>query len=340
MTLTDILRTQTRETRDALERCTEKISRIGRQKNSEQTRIETIQKEIDEKNRRLQEIESEVNNIENQINDLHYKQECLGVESSNLEEELPAARKEKHNAQKNSERLAYEVQHLIKEKLRIQEKFLSEQRDALRSYLEGLEGRLADRIAGQEEVFERITSRGNLEKARHEDPKVMRLWEERSELQKLLKVAEVPTIQNRLAKQIQDIEREIDARFPGALKVQPAMGDDSKTEEIFFFSTGGGKTSVLLPVSATKWEAIEKKMDDQGSSTLRLIWAIAKALQLNAENAKIYRYRDYFTLKISKDLTASSEHPNISMPLPGSGDITFILSKLPQNIEEAVRHEG
>jgi hypothetical protein len=168
----------------------------------------------------------------------------------------------------------------------------------------------------------------------------MRLWEERSELQKLLKVAEVPTIQNQLAKQIQDIEGEIDARFPGALKVEPTTDDDSKTEEIFFFSIGGGKASVLLPVSATKWEDIEEKMDDQASSTLRLIWAIARALQLNTENAKISRYHDYFTLKISKDLTASSEYPNISMPLPGSGHITFILSKLPQNIEEAIRHEG
>jgi len=113
-----------------------------------------------------------------------------------------------------------------------------------------------------------------------------------------------------------------------------------QTEEIFFFSNGSNKLYILLPITPKKWMSLQTGIIDvQASSTLRLIWAIAGSLGLNGKNARIYNFCEFFTLEISKDLFESSEHTNISMPLPGNGEVSFVLSKLPKNIMEAIRHE-
>jgi hypothetical protein len=340
MTFTEILRMQTRETRDAFKLCTDTIKRTGRQHKSELIRIEILQRDIEQKNFRLEQINNQVNNIQNQIEDLLNQQQSLQNELYNLEEERLMIYKEKHTAHNISEKLQHKIQQLVNEKLQIKKKQISKQRDAIRFYIEGLEGRLVDRVTTQERISERVMSQKKFEKARHEDPEVMRLWEERLELKNLLEMARVSTIRGQLTNQIKKIEREIDSRFPGVLQRETNYDNNLQTEEIFFFSNGSNKLYILLPITPKKWMSLQTGIIDvQASSTLRLIWAIAGSLGLNGKNARIYNFCEFFTLEISKDLFESSEHTNISMPLPGNGEVSFVLSKLPKNIMEAIRHE-
>jgi hypothetical protein len=256
------------------------------------------------------------------------------------EENVKAALGQRKQAKSQAESLDFQIKKLVDEKTRLYHRLMSTRVTALRSYLEEFEIRLGQRISAQEDMSEKIAAQKRFEEARHEDAKVMEMHEARAELQKLLKVSNVPAVREQLELQLRDIDRQIETLFPGALSIEQGAGSVSEIEEIFFSSTRDPGMRIFLPVSRSNWTALTKgEMDSNMVGALRLIWALAKGLELTGSNARFQTVKDFVVLDIDMDPSSSSDLPDISMPLPDSGTIAVLLSKVPHEVQEAIAYE-
>ena len=353
MTLTDLLRTQTLEVQDALNGCENRIRGLGSEKRTYLSQIEVLESEINAKRAQVsqeeslvRQVEVEIRDIERKIEELRHLQDQLierkkgiSLGLTNVEQEINSLSEQKKRAKTTLEEHEGEVRQLIIEKERWRKRLLSARRIAVRTYLGDLGNRLIQIMASQEEQSEKMLARKRLEEARHQDHEIMNLYEARTELQKLLKIANITAVRQQLEQQLKQVELQIETCFPGALRNEVQPGSDSQIEEIFFAVDRSDRSRILLPISLQTWGQIARgEVGKDSQSALRLIWGVGRALgKMGALRLKVQD--DLVVMTVSIDLTSAGDLPDISMPLPGSGIVSLLFSKLPHELQEAISDE-
>jgi len=354
LTLQELLRLHTQEVQNALQNCEDNIRRLGSQRQAELQHAESLQTDIDSKSREeaerrrlLDDSAAKIRELEKQIEELRRECERIAEQRQTLtsaltsaEEEAKAAVGQRKKAKTQAEGLEFQIKKLVEEKTRLNHRLTSARLTAFRAYLEEFETRLIQKISAQEDRSEKIVSQKRFEQSRHEDAKVMEMYEARTELQKLLKVSNVPAVRDQLELQLRGIDRQIETLFPGALSIETEIGGVSEIEEIFFSSARESGARIFLPISRATWSAVTKgEMDSNAATALRLVWVLAAGLKLTGTNARFQTGKDFIVMDIDMDLASSSEWPDISMPLPGSGSIALLHSKIPHEVQEAIAYE-
>lgn len=70
------------------------------------------------------------------------------------------------------------------------------------------------------------------------------------------------------------------------------------------------------------------------------MWGMARGLGIIGKNSRIKDLQGFVMLELDTGLSPAAESFDISMPLPGSGTVAFLLSKLPRELQEALKHEN
>ncbi len=355
MTLQELLRVHTREAHDALQSCEDKIRDLGSERRAELNQTEALQAEIDskrgdeeQKRHSLEDSAAKIRDLERQIEDLRLERDQLAEQSQRLtrvvmdvENEVNAVFERRKKAKTRADNLEHQIKELVVEKERYHNRLRLGYRTAFNAYLDDLGTRLAREIAVHEERSEKVASRKKLEQARHENTEIMNLYEARTELQKLLKVSNVAAVREQLGQQLRDVESQIEALFPGALAVESRSEGTSQIEEIFFLLNDDGSTHIFLPISSRTWKALaDGDLSAPASCALRLVWGLARGLGVTGSNARLKTRGDFVQLEVALDLDLTADSVDISMPLPGSGTVAFLLSKLPREVQEAIQHEN
>lgn len=241
---------------------------------------------------------------------------------------------------------AHERDKLIEEKKRLEEKVFTSLREGFFAYLEEVERGLSTLTASQHEKAARLEARQRFEEARHRDSAVMTLYEQRVELQKFLRQASVPLVREQLQAALDRCEAEIESRFPGALAVEDDVGGASEeVVEIFFVGDAQHVNRLFLPISKRTWEALrdtpaEAYTSDQ-LSALRVVWGLGKWLADNGVDLRLVRIveqGEMFVMLVKTDVSKLRGAPTI--PLPGSGELTVAIRKLPEDVERALKYES
>lgn len=354
MTLQEFLRIHTQEVQTALKSCEDHIQHLGSQRRAELEQAEGLQSEIDSKRKEEEEKRhlfdgstAKIRDLERQIEELRRECERIAEERQTLtsdltraEDHVKAAAGQRKKARTQAESLEFQIKKLVEEKARLHDRLMSARLNAFHAYLEEFEARLVQQISAQEDRSEKIISQKKLEQARHEDAKVMEMYEARTELQKLLKVSNVPAVRHQLELQLREIDRQLENLFPGALSIETEIDGVAEIEEIFFASARESGTRIFLPISRTAWSALAKGESDFNASTaLRLVWALSKGLELTGANARFQAGKDFVALDLDMDLGSSSDWPDIAMSLPGSGTIALLPSRIPHEVQEAIAYE-
>lgn len=346
MTLKELLRQHTCQIQDALTVCEEQIRSAGSQKRAESAHIDSLQKEIDSKQleeeslrHHLAENQAQIRELERKIEELRDKEKGVKQTIKEAAVKTETAILERKKTSKRTVDLEHDISSMVLEKQHLKSSLWSGCLVAFKTYLKDIEIQLARSLELQEERGDKETAKLALEKARHEKPEVMDLYEAKVEIQKLLGLSNVKAVRNQLEQQLQRIESEIEKMFPGALSV--TQQTDRGLDVVELFAVGEpGSTRIFLPISARTWESLrDNQISHFTTASLRLVWALAKGLGLDSSHCKLVPRDDFIYLETKKDLKSISATDNVSMQLPGSSAIALSVSKIPEEIEEALSHE-
>lgn len=343
MTLNDIVREKTSDIKNALTNYENTIRHYGKQKKSLikqreklQDEIGNIQSDCDKKKKLLISIETEIDNLESKIEELRKNHSTVRDEINNIENHLIKTNKDVRQSIKQISSIGHEIQEKVAEKKRLDNTLRSKLLESFQEYIRISERKIVSLIETQKDKKVQLTARKKLEIARHDDPRVMELWEGRQELTKFLKSSSVGVIRKQLEKNLHKIEEDIDMDFPGALSVEISDTNQLEIEEIF---VSENMSELFLPISSKTWDLMDSNISEDISleaySALKVIWEFAKGFDLNIDNARFKKDKDLISLQIDKKIEFTSE--SFSMTLPVSGEISFVLQKLPQEIEEVIK---
>jgi hypothetical protein len=174
-----------------------------------------------------------------------------------------------------------------------------------------------------------------LKKARHTDPEVGRLCEQREELQKFLSTATVPEVRAILQASVRGIEVQLDKRFPGGL-VPPPHEDGGQIDELLYYSQGG-RVVFLLPVDSAAWSAASA--DDPTENADRamcLVWSFLREMKLKCEDGEFSIWRGQPVFKSRFEPADVAILQGFSVRDHGSVLARFVLSAVPTEVQEAL----
>jgi len=188
----------------------------------------------------------------------------------------------------------------------------------------------------EEQRADTVRAFEEFKKARHADPDISRLCEQREELQKLLNTAMVPGVRDILQTSLKGIEDQLGARFPVAL-TPPRPTSENQIIELMSYCNQDNKTVFFLPIDPTAWSATTD--NEQTEEAMRLVWHFLHELNLRTEDGKFisYRRRPAFESRFGLEDVAILQ--GFSVRRHGSVVMQFVLSSVPIELQEALVYE-
>jgi hypothetical protein len=358
MSLIDLIRENTKDMRDTIAELERSRLREISQLNAAEERfkrassiISSQHKQQDEKKSRLKSIGETIRGINQQIDELEAQKQRLLSTLLERQQELEASRQSLSEAEAESNKAQHaareekrvledierRVDLLEKETIRNQLKLREVHSQTLDQHLSELEAMFEQEFQEQTKRSETLVSLEAFKRLRHEKREVGDLCDARDEWKKIVKTASVPTVKIAAESELRRIETEIDKLFPGAIKAEAALRHADFIEELHYFVDSQNRTVLLLPFSKDVWNSL-----NAGTQSLKekvavyFFGALAKAI--GAEPGKFhYECGNNFVMLVSEIATETYREKNdLVIPLPGGGSISFILSTLPNEIQEAL----
>lgn len=362
MTLQEIVQQQTQEARTALadmDKCRRDLLRQragleGRLKRAttEIAQFRTLEKE---RKRLISEAEDKEIEIQQQLEDIDRQRTLLierllekREERDNADSLMKDARDRTEQAQKVIKDIGSEknaLEHMLeaheKEKSRHQARLGDSLLRALDLRMDKMKRRIDQAFAGEEERQKRLAAAEAFNNAREKDAEIKDLCGQRDQMSELISLATVPAVKAMLRESLQKIERDLQARYPGALEIEEAVPETTVAEELHYYVDSRGNTCILVPVSCSAWESIE---NGSGGPTedrsMRLLWALIKGNGLGSEDGEfqITRHGCIFCGRFGDEEIVLRD--GFSLDMAGSGSMEFRFMPLPAEIQEALLDEA
>lgn len=362
MTVADVIRQQTLPTRDKLTGLDRKIADAEAARNAAEERVRRASTEITrqrtletERKKALGAASEKVAVAERDLDELDRKRlEAIDVlvrlrdEHKSVSHSLREAQGATEAAETEFRREQRPKQDAEAELTRIRTDRAEEEITFCRSLLKALDihleqqtGILQAAFSTQEQRSKTLREFEAFRKARHTDAEIMRLWEEREEIRKLLGNVMVPGVKAMLQDSLKKIEDSLIKRFPTALGLPDAVPPDNWIEELLFYRDKEGKAIFLLPVRAADWDAAQEiSISETTTKNMCLVWNMIKELNLRTEDGDFVTVqgRPVFASRFDLEDVAILQQ-GFAVKYEGTDVIRFVLATVPTELQEALSHE-
>ncbi len=298
-----------------------------------EARICEIERDLDEIDRRRQEL------IELLISQRDDKQklELLCREAARRVESAQAAAR---NEQRSRDSCEHQLHDLEREIAREQQRLAEAHRQAVRLYVDRVGRNLEEAFAGREQAQRRAAAAQALKKARHEDPGVADLCEQRDQLLRLIELATVPGVNSMLKEALQRVEARLNEQFPGALAMESESTAVQKVEQLHYYVDSSNNVLFILPIRPSVWQAIANGEVSEGTTAgVHFIWSMAKGLRLKPSDGEFICKHGYCFFSATFGAEAVPAMDRFTVPTGGPCAFIFEMSQLDESVQEALRHE-
>jgi hypothetical protein len=363
MKVADVIRQQTLAIRDALSSLDQRLEQAEAQSSAADERVKRASTEItrqraleSERKRSLNSISKKKEEKQRILDELDRKRQEALDELDRYREEHNSIAQSLREAQRATEIASTEIVREQKAKqdaessiAKIRDDRAEKEKELRSMVLKALDMYLDQQAANIQAAFSSHAQRAKgrrafeeFKKARHTDPEIAKLCDERDELHKLFTEAMVPGVKDKLRAVLKPIEDEIDRRFPGALHLpEAAPPNDSQIEELLYFCNREGKAIFLLPISITDWSAAETQaFTDRTSNAMCLVWNMVRELKLKTGDGAFTTVRGRAVFASRFDLEDVAILEGFSVKGQDSVVLHFILSSIPTELQEALSHEN
>jgi len=362
MSIAEFIRQHTLNVRDAIAALEEQIVRAEGQRNAADERVKRSSTEITRQRALETERKRSVNSASEKVTEAQRvleeidrrRQQALEVlircqdEQKDVEKTLANAQRatgaalseirREQTAQQEAEELLVRVRAEIKEQgavyrhslLKALEVYVDQQIQQVHASFDSREQQM--KVLRDFEIFKR---------ARHEDPEIGGLCDQRDELRKLLNTAMVPGVRAMLQTSLTEIETKLVKRYPVALQIPHAADQDNRIEEMLFYCDRNGKAIFFLPIKEADWlAAANQDIYAQTSEAMCLVWTMIRELNLRTEDGDfaVVNGRPAFASRF--DLEEVAILQGFSVKCENQVVLRFVLSSVPAEVQEALSHEG
>jgi len=361
MSVSDVIRNCTLAVRDAIKSIDEHISAVAGQRVASQERVKNSTTEItrqhaleSERKKLVDAVAEKVAEAKRILDDIERKrQEALNA-FLRCQEEQNGAALSLRDAQGATETALREIRKEQKSQQdaetllsKLHEERVEKQAELRRALLEALEKYLKQQAEQVHAAFSTQEQRAKImmefeafKKARHSDPEIAKLCDQRDELRKFLNTATVSGVKGMLEESLKAIEDQIIKKFPNALQVPENAFKDSQSEDLLFYCDRNGKAVFLLPVRAGDWDAAGKgEITESANNTMCLIWNMIQELDLKTHDGDFISVQGHPAFASRFDLEEVAILQGFNVKSRDSVVLRFVLSALPSELQEAITYE-
>ena len=361
MTIADLIRQNTLDIRDSLTQLENLVGASENELAAAEERIKRCGTELtrqraleSERKRSLSEISDKVQKAQSALDEIERRRQEALENFINCQEELNQIDVSFRSAQTSAHKILSDIrkEQDLKQKAEaalatLRADRTEKQHAHYRAILESLDCYLGNQyelfqnaFSSEEEQKKARREFEEFKKARHTDPLISKLCEQRDELRKFLASAAVEDVRALLESALKNVEEQLIRRFPRALQSPENLPKDSKIEELLYYCNRNGKVVFLLPIDSNKWSSIALgEISSDISNSLCLIWNIIRGLNLKANEGKFIIYRDHAAFESCFDLEDVAYLQNFDLNCEGTIVMRFALASVPKELQEALIYE-
>ena len=350
MELYDLLRHKTNDIRSALNQLNnERVPSLGQKIKALEKQYGDIETEIADKTEHVKNLKSRLDAIAQRLRQLEEEKDRLQAERPQILDELNVIEEELKRRRSDKERLAEQIAELkaslheaVEERNILNKELRQRELEALQTYLSETRSRLNELAMISKDLAQKRAMRKRLEEQRHRDPNIMSLWERRVELRKLLRETRIEANRQALECLLQEVEKEIEERFPGALEVESSGLDSVPQETLYAIQYPETETlAVLLPISREDFDLLRNNHTDPLLVLLlRLGWALARQAATAPLDCLIKLGSHDWVIAIFKKPESDIIGKVFPVPLSGGETLTLRVKLLPHELQDLVCHEA
>ena len=362
MTIDEIARDRSREVRDTLAHLDRRLSDLLQQKQAAEDRLRRAAAEVNryhdaegdakrqvaeadervaEVQRKLDEIEQQRSRLIDELMELRSNRQRIETQTREAKEAGQKLEADFRQAREQSGRVEEEVRGLQEEKGRHGAALRRAFQQAFREYQERLSGVIRDALRGEEVRRQRAVEIEALKRARHEDPRVADLCDQRDQYRDLLAAPTlVPAVRDSLQGLLRNVEGQLQHIYPKALAFDEQPTAEETVADLCFFRDATGRIVITLPIDETTWlHLAEGRGEPNATAAAAGVWAVAKGLRLKPADGEFSLVGGYCAYPVELGEDETSVLAATVVPL-GSGSFQLRFVRLPAEIEEAIRDEA
>ncbi len=361
MTLQDAVREHARETADSLalvdERRKDATARQAaaeeriKRASTEITKQRTLENErkrlVADADERLKEIQLRLDEIDRQRQEILERWTEKAEEKEKAERLLRESRSETDQAEaayrkatEERDRQIASLRQVEEEKLRYESRLREAYRKAVGAYLRELGKRVEQALVSEEERTRRQAQAEAFRRARHEDYEIGNLCDQRDQFRELIRLTKVPAVADTLRRELDKVEQELNAKYPGALSIDEKLNPLMLVEDIYFLTGADGLLRIIMPIEEQVWGRIAAgDAGAEATCAMKIAWEMINGLRLRSEDGEFQMENGrcvFLAGAQSGDDVAT--RGDFTMNLKNSS-ITFRLSPLPTQLQEALYYE-
>lgn len=362
MNVQEIARARTLEVRDALAHLDSRIADLVHQKQAAEERVRSVAAEINkwrdsegEAKRQITEADEKVVEVQRKLDEIEQQRSMLIDELMRLrstrQQIEDQTRQAKEGGQKMDAefRMARDQATHVEEDLRRLEDDKARHTTVLRrtlfqafgEYQTELFRSIQGAILGEEARRQRALEMEALRRARHEDPQIGDLCDQRDQYKELLSRATVPGVRQGVEGLLQTVETQLQRVYPMALSVDDQLPSQDLLAEVCFFRDADGAIVISLPIDETSWRQLrDGSTDTSAKAAAAVIWAVGKGLGLKPADTDLALDRGYCAYRAQLGEEEMTLLAATTVNLPESRSLQLRFSRLPGDIEEAIRDEA
>lgn len=357
MTLSDFLRERTVTVRDACNSADRRWRDLRAARAAAEDQFKRLSTEIATQHLQDRDCKRTVAAREQDALEIREALEVLERERTRLNDALMAAQARQDDAEKglraargatqvaesklsegrdHANRLDRDIQAANEERLRLMLQKRASERGALLEYLGSVAARINHALSGESERARRITAQNALRAARHSDPVVGDLCDQRDQYREFLKLATVPGVRDTVHAALENIDAELERRFPGASGNVDAL-EPSPVEDLYYFREPSGSSAVILPIDTDTWLAIAQgQITPVTTAAVRLAWSIIRGAHLSPGHGTFAVREGLCVLSGGID---SASLGSTAVALGGATAIQFRFAPVPTEVQQLVADE-
>lgn len=228
------------------------------------------------------------------------------------------------------------------EKLQYEARLREAYRLSVDKYISDLEKQVEQAFAGEEERNRRYKAADDFKKARHEDPHIGDLCDQRDQFRELLRLATVPPVAEALRRELERVEQELDRRYPGALSIDVKVPSIMLVEELFYLTDSDGSLCILLPINERDWNGIGNgDTGAEATCAMRFVWEMINGLGLKSHDGE-FCFEKGYCIFVARDLNADdmTSIREFTLKMKNSATMTFRFSPFPSEVQECLLYEA
>lgn len=336
--LEDRLRKETANERDRLRHLEdERIPNLGRNENLSDSQLQEAIDQEEQQSREKEDLQAALDRKSHQKQRLaELKQKLEGDTNALIDSmtaidgELRKLRAKRSELEEERNRHHEDLQSAVSEKQELQEVLWNRCLQVTDSYFAELREWILQQSRKSQQQQKELQVVQAFERARMTEPEVMDLWESHQELTRFINEASVGATRERLLPLREEVEAELEVRFPGALSARMSEQPLDAEGYLYAMPDNESKMWIILPIRKEDAESLGATWKDaDAESLLRTAWAIARHWNAGTQDTTL-RFSSTGWLMLGIDAQSQpDDEASVSLALPGGRSIALHIRNAP-----------